>query len=150
MRASLPKLAIVVLLLTAVACANATTVSPAASPSSPAPPPTDLEGARAAWEAAGVGAYALTIDIQCFCPPQHYRVVVNDDGTVRTGAQDEGYLPETVEDLFDILQTAYDENAARVDVTYNDVGVPVHIFIDQATNTMDEEMGYKVGFEDLA
>jgi hypothetical protein len=150
MRASVPKLAIVVLLLTAVACANATTVSPAASPSSPAPPPTDLEGARTAWEAADVGAYALTIDTQCFCAPQHYRVVVNDDGTVQSGAQKEDYLPETVEDLFDILQTAYDKGAANVEVTYNEVGVPLHIFIDRATNVVDEEMGYKVGFEDLA
>jgi hypothetical protein len=144
------KLAIAVLLLTAVACANATTVSPAASPSSPAPPPTDLEGARAAWEAADVGAYALTIDTECFCAPQHYRVVVNDDGTAQSGAQKEGYLPETVEDLFDIIQTGYDENAAKVVVAYNDVGVPLHVFIDRSTNMADEEMGYKVRFEDLA
>ena len=142
------KLVGIVLLVSAAACANAS--SPAASNSTtPTGPPTDLESARAAWQAADVGSYALMIKTECFCAPQNYRVVVAGGGSVQTKAP-EDYLPETVDDLFAIIQKGYDEKAVTVDVAYDDVGVPLRIFIDQATNIADEEMGYEVTFEDLS
>jgi uncharacterized protein DUF6174 len=139
--------ALVTLLVFATACANATSPGGSSAPSSTSPP-TDLDAARAAWVSADVGSYALTITTQCFCAPQHYRVVVADDGTVTTPAP-ENYLPQTVEDLFDQLGTAYRKNAYRVDVTYDGVGVPTKVYIDQSQHMADEEIGYKVVFEDL-
>jgi hypothetical protein len=73
---------------------------------------------------------------------------VNDDGSVQTKAP-EDYLPETVDDLFAIIQGGYDSDAANVDVTYNDVGVPLDVYINQDDYIADEEIGYKVTFEDL-
>ena len=131
----------------ATACADPTAPGGSGAPK-PTSSPTDLDGARTAWSSADVGSYALTITTQCFCAPQHYRVVVADDGTVTTPAP-EDYLPQTVEDLFDRLDQAYGKDAYRVDVTYNEIGVPTHVYIDQSQNTADEEIGYKVVFEDL-
>jgi hypothetical protein len=146
------KVAAIALLLTAVACADAT--SPGASdPAAPSPtstgPPTDLADARATWQAAAVGSYSLSIKNGCFCVLQDYRTVIADDGTVQKGAP-EDYLPQTVDDLFDIIQKGYDDNAVTVDVAYNDVGVPLSIFIDRSKQIADEEIGYTVAFEDLS
>jgi hypothetical protein len=35
-----------------------------------------------------------------------------------------------------------------VDVTYNDVGVPTSISIDRDVNSIDDELGYDVRFEE--
>ncbi|MEP6759211.1 MAG: DUF6174 domain-containing protein [Actinomycetota bacterium] len=138
----------VILLMTAFACANPT--SPAASPSpTRTDPPTDLATARDAWAAANVGSYALQIKTQCFCALQDYRVVIGDDGSVQKAAP-EDYLPETVDDLFSSIQAGYDENAAEVRVTYSEIGVPLDVFIDQSRTMADEEIGYKVAFEDVS
>ena len=141
--------AIVLMLLTSTACATASRSAGGtdASPT-PAPTPTELDAARAAWQAADVGSYALQIKTQCFCALQDYRIVVSDDGSVQTKAP-ENYLPETVDDLFAVIQGGYDSDAATVDVTYNDVGVPLELDIDQSKTMADEEIGYKVTFEDL-
>jgi len=147
MRNSVLKVAIVVVLLITASCAKAS-VSPAGGGPTTTTPPTDLDAARAAWAAADVGSYELRIKTRCFCAPQDYRIVVDDDGSVQKNAP-ENYLPETVEDLFAIIQGGYDSDAASVEVTYNDVGVPLDIYIDQATNMADEEIGYRVTFEDL-
>jgi uncharacterized protein DUF6174 len=150
MRAAAWKLLAGAVLVTAVACANAT--SPGGSGSStptPTGPPTDLASAQAAWQSAAVGSYALSIQTECFCAPQDYRTVIADDGSVQKGAP-EDYLPQTVDDLFAIIQKGYDSNAVTVEVTYNEAGVPLHIFIDQSKNVADEEIGYKVAFDDLS
>ena len=137
----------VVLLLTAFACANPTT--PAAEPSpTNTGPPTDLSAARDAWVAANVGSYALQIKTRCFCAMQDYRVVIGDDGSVQKGAP-EDYLPQTVDDLFSTIQAGYDGNAAEVRVTYNEIGVPLDVYIDQSKSIADEETGYTVTFEDV-
>lgn len=137
----------VVFLTAAFACANPT--SPAASPApTRTDPPTTLSVAREAWTAANVGSYALQIETQCFCSPQDYRVVIADDGSVQKGAP-EGYLPQTVDDLFSSIQGGYDNDAVEVRVTYNEIGVPLDVFIDQSRSMADEEIGYKVTFEDL-
>jgi Family of unknown function (DUF6174) len=146
MRNAVWKVASVVLLLAAMACAN--TTSPGGSSTTPTSPPTDLDSARAAWRAEDVGGYALKVQTQCFCAPQDYRVVVGDDGTVQKSAS-ENYLPETVDDLFAIIQMGYDDNAVTVEVIYNAVGVPLRIFIDRSKQMADEEIGFKVAFEEL-
>ena len=148
MRNSLLRAAVVLVLLTSAACAKASESPGGTEPTTKSAPPTDLDAARAAWQTADVGSYQLKIKTQCFCAPQEYRIVVNDDGSVQTKAP-EDYLPETVDDLFAIIQGGYDSNAASVDVTYNDVGVPLDIYIDQSATMADEEIGYKVTFEDL-
>ena len=133
--------------LGAVACADPS------SPASPASatlagPPTDLEGARAAWTAADVGSYELHVTTMCFCPNEEYRVVVDEEGNPNRNAPTE-YLPETVEDLHAILADAYDVDADLVEVTYDDVGVPERIYIDRWENAVDDEMTYEIGFTDL-
>ena len=138
----------VCVLLTSASCAKASDSPAGGGPTTAPSPPTELDGARAAWQTADVGSYALRIKTRCFCALQDYRMVVNDDGSVQTKAP-ENYLPETVDDLFAVIQGGYDSDAASVEVTYNDLGVPLDVYIDQSTSTADEEIGYTVAFEDL-
>ena len=75
-------------------------------------------------------------------------MVIGDDGSVQKGAP-EDYLPQTVDDLFSSIQGGYENDAVEVRVTYNEIGVPLDVFIDQSRSMADEEIGYKVTFEDL-
>lgn len=138
---------IALMALGAAACADPSAPATLAS-TTPAEPPTDLEGARAAWTAADVGSYELHVTTMCFCPNERYRIVVDEQGVPNREPPSE-FLPATVEDLHTILADAYEVNADEVDVTYDEVGVPVHVYIDRWANAVDEEITYEIGFTDL-
>ena len=87
--------------------------------------PESLEQARERWEASGAEAYTMTLTRSCFCP-EEYRgpfAVAVSDGDVTSVTLNGSALPNdralTVEALFDLLAEAYEQDAARVDVTYD-------------------------------
>ena len=128
----------------------------ACSAPTPAGPPKatvddELALARAKWADAGFEAYEMTITRTCFCPPEWrgpYTVTVEEGAVTSFVIEDHPIAqgePPTVEGLFELLETAYTEGAARVDVTYHeDWGYPVSLYIDKEEMMADEEIGYEV------
>ena len=111
----------------------------------------ELAIARAMWTDAALGGYTMTITRSCFCPPEYrgpYTVAV-DGGEVASvtyeGRPAEVGEPPTVDALFALLESAYAEGAARVDVTYHDeLGYPLELWIDRDERLADEEIGYAI------
>ena len=120
--------------------------------------PEDLEAARERWEAAGLDAYAMTLRRVCFCPTPDYtgpfevEVRGGELASVRLeGAAVDDERGMTVEALFDLVQDAYDRDAYRITVEYDErLGYPVSVDIDYDAQMADEEIGYAVsGLEAL-
>lgn len=107
------------------------------------------------WERRRVANYVYTGAWNCFCPISY---TANAEVTVRGGAvvsvasadpavpnipQPERFVP--IKALFAVLQSALDENAARIDVTYNEeFGYPEQFFVDYHANMADEERGFVI------
>lgn len=52
---------------------------------------------------------------------------------------------DTIDDVFQRLENAYNNNAERIDVTYDSqFGHPTSVFIDQSQMIADEEVGYTI------
>ncbi len=132
--------------------------APVMPPATETPAPTggavrspELDAARQRWADVGYDAYRMTLQRACFCP-EDYRGPF--DVTVRHGAVDDATFNGatvdaervlTVAALFDLLEDAYDRNAARVDVTFDDeLGYPTSLYIDYDEGIADEEVGYTV------
>lgn len=137
---------------------------PVAPSAEDAPAPTggaerspDLDAARERWQEAGFDAYQMTLQRSCFCP-EDYRGPF--EVTVRNGAVESATFNGTavdaervltVADLFDLLEDAYDQGAARVDVTFDDeLGYPTSLYIDYNEQMADEEVGYTVSSVQVA
>ena len=115
------------------------------------PTPDELAIARAKWADAALDGYTMTIARSCYCPPEYrgpYTVVMEGDAVASVtyqGRPAEVGEPPSVEALFVLLETAYAEGAARVDVTYHDeLGYPVELYIDRDEMLADEEIGYAI------
>ena len=106
-----------------------------------------LEAARQRWDDAGISDYTMVYQPVCFCPEQHFTVTVEDDVVVSSSIDGAGMgIPTlTVDDLFDEIQSAIDDGAAHIDVTYDDdLGYPVSHWVDESENIADEEHGVTV------
>jgi Family of unknown function (DUF6174) len=129
---------------------------------------------RARWEAANVKDYTWSVFLSCMAcaGPQPWRTTVQDGKPVKFVGTDEngnsvpqsiekdeqnGSVPLTVEDLFDVLDDAYARQAQTVDVIYDpQLGYPTKINIDpnygcqgplpdgKFCTVSDDEMGYSV------
>ncbi len=118
----------------------------------PAERSPELDAARQRWEDAGLDAYQFTLQRICFCPMPDYTGPF--EVTVRHGTLDtvllEGAVVAdergmTVDDLFALIEDAYEREAESVDVTFDpDLGYPTSISIDYSSLMADEEMGYRV------
>lgn len=113
-----------------------------------------LEVARARWAAAGLSSYSYALRRRCFCPPDFLgpaRLRI-ESGVVVEQTYVESNLPvptgiefPTVDELFEILGSAYEQNAHEVTVTYHpDLGVPLDFWIDYDEMAIDEELGAEV------
>jgi len=104
--------------------------------------------AQAKWASTGISAYTLTweeghmiahmmaypwvVDVQ-----DHQVAKITDANQAEVASPPT--LP-TIENMFSIIRSALDTNAAIVDVTYSEMyGHPEHIFIDYDTMMYDEE-----------
>jgi hypothetical protein len=116
----------------------------------------DLQRARAAWEAAAIEDYDLTMRRLCFCwTPIDVTVVVRGGERVSVLYESEGtlapvpaeiteYYP-TVDELFERIDRALREDADEVRVSYHPgFGYPVDLWIDQSRAIADEEEGFEV------
>jgi hypothetical protein len=130
-----------------------TTGSTVATTGTLAPIPAGADGlddARARWEAADVADYEMTYREVCFCPETVVTVVVRDGEVADASYETDpgmGRPPEglTVDDLFDELQRAVDEDAAEIRATYaTDLGRPTSYWIDWSEMMADEEHGIDV------
>ena len=112
----------------------------------------ELDAARERWMAAGLDAYAFTLRRSCFCPSPDYTGPF--EVTVRGGAIDTVRLDGatvddergmTVDDLFDLLEDAYERGAVRVDADFDaELGYPTSLYVDYDQRIADEEIGYFV------
>ena len=69
--------------------------------------------------------------------------VASADPAVPNIPDPERFIP--VKALFVLLQSAIDEDAARIDVTYNkEFGYPEQFFVDYHENMADEERGFVI------
>ena len=121
--------------------------------------PTDpdvraLEAAQARWDASGPSSYTYAVRRSCFCPPDYLgpaRLRIEQGVVVEQVYVDSGLpVPSSldfpaVDELFDILRSAYEQGAHEVRVEYDpSLGVPVDFWIDYDQMTVDEELGVEV------
>lgn len=147
---------VALVLLAASGCA--TTEPPAApGPSvaeggTPAVRPDTLDDAKARWEAAGLADYRFTLRRMCFCPSPDYTgpfEVTVRGGTIEAvrldGAPVDAARALTVDDLFALIEEAYEREAETVRLTFDpETGAPTDLYIDYEAMMADEEIGYTV------
>ena len=129
-----------------------TAVAPTATAPTDSPDPVRaaLQQAQERWERSGLADYSYTGAWTCFCP-EDYRAdtqVAVGDGRVTavspvapnggTTPAPERFVP--IEGLFALIQDAIAQNAARIEVSYDETyGYPVALFIDYDERMADEE-----------
>jgi hypothetical protein len=134
-------------LLVSIACANASTAT--AQDATTAQAATDLASAEAAWKAAGITDYTMSVKITgCMAcgVPLEYSVTVSD-GEITEETSPSGFNdpePMTVELLFDWLRPMSPDN---LDATYNEVGVPIEAHVSSPPGVSDMQADYHVKFE---
>ena len=120
---------------------------------------TSLDEGRSRWEATGITDY--TIDSQrisncVFCDLAALaavRLTVRADTLREVFDLDQGqalvdYSPGvflTIDELFDFVQSAIDQNAAEIDVSYDvTLGHPIDIDVDISRRFFDDDVGFRI------
>jgi len=105
------------------------------------------------WNAHALTTYTYEYTRSCFCLPlPPVRVDVRDARVVRvtdlnTGADLDTAMVRlpTIDDLFDLVRYAIDEDARMLEVTYDETwGFPARGSIDISVNIADEETAFSV------
>jgi hypothetical protein len=126
-------------------------------------PQTELDEHRAVWDAAGVADYRMRFQRLClFCDVQFLtpvRITVLADTIDQINDLETGDpIEETVEgafltidEIFDVIQDAIDENAVEIDVRYEDhLGYPTDVQIDLSRALINDDAQFEVReFEEL-
>ncbi|HYE96220.1 MAG TPA: DUF6174 domain-containing protein [Rubricoccaceae bacterium] len=110
---------------------------------------------RARWNAQGVEDYRFDLLERCICLRHlyRYRVAVRDGRPVQmevTREEEEVPIieprpPDTVEEIFALLQDAFDGDTTRVFVGYvPETGLPAALYIDYNVRIADEELDYTI------
>jgi hypothetical protein len=119
-----------------------------------------MERSRQVWNAQGIDDYRMTVRLQGGWLGGSAVVEVRDGVPVsrHTPPGEPQQVPpeafaeyDTVEELFAILERAFENGADDVDATYDPtLGLPLEVFIDPMKNAIDEEHGFMVeGFTKL-
>lgn len=119
-----------------------------------------LDENRKLWDSKQFDSYSYTVRRSCFCPPEEDIIITVQSGNIVSAV----YTPSgdavgearmeslfTIDEFYDYIQSALDQNAYKVDVTY-DIrnGFPATIFIDRDFYMIDEEMSYTLfDFEEM-
>ena len=125
-----------------------TPAPPTPTASAPGSPQAALLQAQERWERSGVTDYAYTGAWVCFCP-EEYRAdtqvtvgggkvtaVSSADPGIATIPAPERFVP--IEGLFALIQDAITQNAARIEVSYDETyGYPTNLFIDHDERMAD-------------
>ena len=130
------------LLAAAVSCSDAT---------SPRPRPAELQAARARWRAQNLHTYAVVVQHSCFCANVNplYTVVVNDRVVgvldLQSNQSLDPTLSQSVDDLFDFIERAFDRHAEMIRVEFDPVkGFPTAIDYDGSARIADDEISFRV------
>ena len=109
-------------------------------------PAVRLVQARQMWADNGPSSYAMTTQLQCFCPMIEWKNIVVDGqitSTVSTG--EDAFVepqPQTMEDLFDEVDTAIRDGYARLDLEFDaETGALLSYWVDVDEMIADEEHG---------
>jgi hypothetical protein len=105
----------------------------------------ELDAAMARWDQAGIADYHFTVERFCFCAPAFRgpaTIVVRGSEALAPTAPFEDVA--TVPKLHAVVQKAIGDRVERLDVQYDDRGVPVSIQVDPSTMIADEELSYGV------
>jgi hypothetical protein len=118
---------------------------------------SELEQNRALWERQEAQNYSFDLSILCFCPyggQMPLSIVVRDGEVVSLTTADgsdagpslEYYSQaDTIEELFDIIESAQGGGADEIKVQYDpEYGYPVSIDIDNIKEAIDDEISYQV------
>ncbi len=104
------------------------------------------------WMASGISSYEFTYQKLCFClidETQEVRILVRDGQIVSVSRVSDGMPVDsvpfdafsTVDDLFDLVQRAIEQNAAKLEVEYDPLlGFPTLVDIDFAIIVADDEI----------
>ncbi|HVQ88801.1 MAG TPA: DUF6174 domain-containing protein [Actinomycetes bacterium] len=133
--------------------ASGPAVAPTAGTTKATPPaglPEEAQQAWSTWNAAGMDDYHYTLSVGCFCPAALgvRVVVVNDDvQTIDASSQQRQLIrhffhgPPTVDAMFAAIVEA-EATADSVTLKFDETtGVPKSIYIDYASNGVDDEIG---------
>jgi hypothetical protein len=124
----------------------------------------ELDTHRAMWETAGITDYRIRFQRLClnctvdFLVPVHITV---RDGVIETVTDVDTGQPvdpeimgafRTIDELFDTIQFAIDQDAAQIDVTYDEVlGYPRDANIDLSRSLINDDDQFEIrDFEDLS
>ena len=112
-----------------------------------------LPDLRAKWEQDGPDDYTFVLDRLCFCGEVGpYRVSVRDGEPAsmtdaqgkQISAQEAEYLPESIDELFDILERDAVESDLVVATFDDELGYPLQAYVDSISNAVDDEVTYVV------
>jgi hypothetical protein len=118
--------------------------------------PDELERQREQWRSQDIQHYSMEFRASCFCGAEFTDLVIVDvvDDSIQSVSVKETGLPVqfmpadawlTVEELFDAVERALENDAHEIEVTYDaDLGYPDFIFIDHEEMAIDDEVGYRV------
>lgn len=118
-------------------------------------PQDELAAARARWEAQRLDGYQFELTRMCLCVLGGRVVTVRVEGgavaeasyadsNTAVEAALRSYLP-TIPDLFDLIEDALEQGAARVTAQYDAVaGYPTRIELDYSLTAIDDEFTYLV------
>ena len=109
-----------------------------------------LDEAIAAWARNGISHYEFVLQTSCFCPPETTApglVEVSGGEIVGVVDPDTGMLLDpanyrTVGGLFDVVQSAIDQDVFQLTAAYDPLGYPVQIFTDSYEFVADDTIGF--------
>jgi hypothetical protein len=107
-----------------------------------------LDDAKALWQKSNTGYYQVDFAKACFCLDlPKVRASIYDGDIISAIAIDGSAIEEqqkamviNIESAFDYIQTAIDNDAQKLDVTYSkENGAPLSIYVDMSSATADDE-----------
>ena len=116
-----------------------------------------LDNNRKKWDSEMASNYQFYFQWSCYCTMDfvaevnitvrenriHDAVLVESDVPISLDAAIERY--KVMDGLFDLLQSAIDENAHTITAKYHpELGYPIEVWIDYEQNSVDEELGFSI------
>ena len=118
----------------------------------------ELDVSRALWDAAAIRDYSMSFQRLClFCGIEFLipvRITVRGDTIYEVTELDTEEPVEepaegiflTIDGVFDVIQGAIDQNAAEIDVRYNNVlGYPTDVSIDLSRSLFNDDSQFLIG-----
>ena len=119
-------------------------------------PQANLTEHRALWDGTGIADYTFNFQRICFCNAQFIipvRLTIRGDTIIEVFDLQEEQPIETyapgdylgIDELFDFLQGAIDQNAVEIDVSYDqNLGHPVDITVDFSRQRFNDDLAFQI------